>query len=118
MHALVLQRHARNYRALVAATVAEVEIKLPLTAEQRAQLIELAVGQTTAPTVTMQSYMQYSVVLYKLSKLDDEAFQPIFPDDAELRLFRSLMQQAEGWGRQIEQLENGGEGRGLLEMLF
>lgn len=113
---LVEQRDRRNYRALVAAAVAELEIKVPLTRKQRERLIETVSTQTAPPKTKLNNYMQYMFVMYRMSKMKDEDLRPIF-DDVEFRTMKNILRQAEGYAAQFEQQERGGVG-GLLNFLF
>ncbi|MEZ6068101.1 MAG: hypothetical protein R3B90_20845 [Planctomycetaceae bacterium] len=105
---LLRERANMRYRALVEATVAQLEIKLPLTSDQRERLIKVILEETTPPNFEAENYLKYAVVLHKMSKVPEERIKPIF-DDAEWKHVRQALQRGAMWGGQIDQLEKGGE---------
>lgn len=101
-------RRRRAYQALVAAGVADLEKRLPLTAQQRTRLIELLMEHTTPPTVQLQDYTQFRIVLYKMSKIPEAELKPSFPE-LEWKMLSAMMQGAEAYGRQLERMEAAAE---------
>jgi hypothetical protein len=104
--ALEEERARRNYRALAMAAVAELEIKLPLTIKQRTRLLELIMSRTKPPRARVDDYLQYRLVMYKMSQIPVEELKPIFPE-SEWKLLSATMQEAKGWGQQFERMEAG-----------
>ena len=91
------QRAQRHYRALVGMAVAEIEIKLPLTIDQRTELVELLMKETDPPRGVVNNYLQTAYVQWQMSKLPEEKLRAIF-DEVEWKLMQGMMQQMQGWG--------------------
>jgi len=92
------ERARRHYRALVKATLAIIDGKIPLTASQREQIIDAVMEKTRPPRSYGQSYYQYHIVLYQMSRIEDE-LKPIFEEKEW-----ELMQKILGQGRMIENM--------------
>jgi hypothetical protein len=95
---LELARNRRHYLAVIKATLATIDGKIPLTAQQREKIIELVIEKTLPPRVYGQSYYQYHVVLYQMSKIEDD-LKPLFADN-EWELMQKILAQ----GRAMEHM--------------
>lgn len=98
------ERARRHYRAIVKATLTMIDGKIPLTRAQREGIIELTMEKTNPPRAYGQNYYQYHVVLYQMSKIEDD-LKPLFKENEW-----ALMQKILAQGRMIEHmlLQQGG----------
>jgi hypothetical protein len=88
------ERRRREYGAIVRATVAQIDRAVPLTADQRARLIDLVLTRTEPPEIWGQSYYQYHVVLLNMSKLPEEELKPIFLGN-EWKVVEAMLRQGQ-----------------------
>jgi hypothetical protein len=73
------ERSRKHYQALVKATLAAIDNTVPLTADQRAQIIKLVVEKTEPPQGRFAGENQYQFVLYQMSQIQDD-LKPLFTD--------------------------------------
>jgi hypothetical protein len=99
------ERRRQHYHAIVRATVATIEAKIPLTAAQRGKLIDLVMSQTEPPDAWGQSYYQYYFVLYAMSKIPEPDIKPIFLDN-EWKVMQAMLNQGRGWEHQFRQMND------------
>ncbi|MCA9053266.1 MAG: hypothetical protein KDA75_05480 [Planctomycetaceae bacterium] len=102
---LARERTARHYRALVGLAVADVEIKIPLTSEQRGRLIDALMTHTRPPRGQLDQHLQIAYVLYQTSRVPSEHLQPIF-SDREWKVMQALLDQMRGWAGNFRQDES------------
>ncbi len=89
---LQAERSRKRYQALVKATVAMIDQKIPLDQDQRERLIELTLRETTPPEAPVEGYSKYNVVLLLMSKVPEDSLRPIFADE-EWPAFQTLLLQ-------------------------
>ncbi|MBA3316438.1 MAG: hypothetical protein H0T47_24535 [Planctomycetaceae bacterium] len=88
------ERNRMRYQTLVKATVAMIDQKIPLTADQRKRLIDVTMSETTPPDAVVEGHYKYYAVLFQMSQIREDRIQPIFADD-EWPAFKVLMQQGQ-----------------------
>lgn len=79
--ALQAERDRKRYQALVKATVAMIDQKIPLTADQRTRLIDVTMSETEPLHVTIESHYKYFAVLFQMSEIPQQQIKPIFQDN-------------------------------------
>ncbi|MFV0444372.1 MAG: hypothetical protein ACK5Q5_12450 [Planctomycetaceae bacterium] len=113
---LMAEREQRNYRLLVAAAIAELEIKVPLTRKQRTALIELVATQTKPPRVRPAPHLQYIFVMYRMSELSQKDLRRIF-EEPEFQVVKQILEHAQNFRGQFDVEQRGAIG-GVLNFLF
>ncbi|MBX3439043.1 MAG: hypothetical protein KF861_16250 [Planctomycetaceae bacterium] len=96
------QRSRQHYQAVIKATLAAIDGKIPLTTAQREQILRLMLEKTRPPRSYGQSYYQYHIVLYQMSTIEAD-LKPLFAEN-EWELMQKILQQ----GRMIEHMRQRG----------
>ena len=95
-------RAVRQYRSAVEGAVAMIELKIPLTIEQRKQLIEVTMSRTKPPVGRLEGHNKLYAVLFAMSEIPEGELQPIFLDNEWVAMKR-ILQHGEALGRNMRQ---------------
>ena len=94
------KRTQRKYESMVKGTIAMLENEIPLTSEQRKELLKITLEQKAPTRVDIVSYYRMYLVLYKMSKIPEDQLQPIFLEN-EWKAMKQLMQRAKGYEQML-----------------
>ncbi|TWU47302.1 hypothetical protein Poly51_51020 [Rubripirellula tenax] len=90
----------RERLGLAKAWVATLGRSIPMTSEQRTQLLDVVVANVGTSRVEGQ-YVQY-LIGYRLSQVPEDEIEPIF-DETQWRLIKKSLQQAKAYKGMLEQ---------------
>ncbi len=79
-------RLKRQYAASVRLTVAEIETRIPLTADQRRRFVDAILSSSTPPRKVGQPYAERYYVMHQIAKVPEETLKAIFTDKEWKRL--------------------------------
>lgn len=98
------QRAKRHYEAQIAAALAMLDCRIPLTRAQRERLTELLLAEATPPRMRGHAYYQYYFVYYRMSRLPEQELRKVF-DDVEWKVLTRILDQFRGMERTFQQWE-------------
>ena len=96
------ERAVRQYRAAVEGAVAMIELKIPLTIEQRNKLIDVTMSKTKPPAGRIEGHNKLFFVLFAMSEIPDSELQPIFLENEWVAMKR-ILQHGQAMGRNLQQ---------------